>query len=91
MPSVPPNLPGGRAVAWLSTAVIAWLRDRVVASGGDPAVIPDEPAAMWRIPEVERRTGLSRATVYRMAGAGEFPRPIRLSVRPSERGAPEAA
>jgi predicted DNA-binding transcriptional regulator AlpA len=85
VPSVPPHLPGGRAVAWPSTAVIAWIRDRVVASGGDPAVIPDEPPAMWRIPEVERRTGLSRATVYRMAGAGEFPRPIRLSVRPMER------
>lgn len=81
MPSVPPNLPGGRAVAWPSTAVLAWLRNRVAASGGDPAVIPDEPTAMWRIPEVERRTGLSRATVYRMAGAGEFPKPIRLSVR----------
>jgi predicted DNA-binding transcriptional regulator AlpA len=90
VPQVPPHLPGGRAVAWPSTAVIAWLRDRVVASGGDPAVIPDEPAAMWRIPEVERRTGLSRASVYRMAGAGEFPKPVRLSVRPLER-APEAA
>lgn len=87
MPSVPPHLPGGRAVSWLSTAVISWIRDRVVASGGDPAVIPDETPAMWRIPEVERRTGLSRATVYRMAGAGEFPRPIRLSVRQGEREA----
>lgn len=67
-------------------AVIGWLRERVAASGGDPSVIPDEPAAMFRIPEVERRTGLSRATIYRMASAGEFPRPIRLSVRPAERG-----
>ena len=90
MPAVPPHLPGGRAVAWPSAAIIAWLRDRVVASGGDPAVIPDEPSAMWRLPEVERRTGLSRATLYRMAATGEFPRPIRLSVRAAE-CAPEAA
>lgn len=33
----------------------------------------------------------SRATVYRMAGAGEFPRPIRLSVRPMERAQIAAA
>lgn len=85
MPAVPPHLPGGRAVAWISTEVIHWLRARVRASGGDPTAIPDEPSAMWRIPEVERRTGLSRATVYRMVAAGEFPNAIRLSVRPAER------
>ena len=90
MSSVPPLLSGGRAVAWPSGSVIAWLRARVVASGGDAAVIPNEPTAMWRIPEVERRTGLSRATVYRMAAAGEFPKPVRLSVRSAERS-PEAA
>jgi predicted DNA-binding transcriptional regulator AlpA len=92
VPSVPPNLPGGRAVAWSSAAVLRWMRERVAASGGDPADIPDEPASLWRVDVVEDRTGLSRATIYRMATAGEFPRPVRLSVRPAERSpAPEAA
>jgi prophage regulatory protein len=31
-----------------------------------------------KLPEVERRTGLSRSTIYAMAAAGQFPRPIKL-------------
>lgn len=34
-----------------------------------------------RRPEVERMTGLSRASIYRMMSAGEFPSPIRLGTR----------
>ncbi|WDF71503.1 helix-turn-helix transcriptional regulator [Novosphingobium sp. KACC 22771] len=33
-----------------------------------------------RMPDVVRRTGMSRATVYRRIGAGEFPRPRQLSL-----------
>lgn len=92
MPSVPPYLPGGRAVAWASTAVIRWMRARVIASGGNSSDIPDEPASLWRADVVEQRTGLSRPTLYRMAARNEFPKPIRLSVRPAERAStPEAA
>lgn len=31
--------------------------------------------------EVEATTGLSRSSLYRLAAAGEFPRPIRLGPR----------
>ncbi|WJS97864.1 helix-turn-helix transcriptional regulator [Novosphingobium humi] len=32
-----------------------------------------------RMPDVIRRTGMSRATVYRRIGAGEFPRQRQIS------------
>lgn len=75
MPSVPLN----RAVAWPSTAVIAWMRNRIEASGGDPSLIPDEPPALWRLRIVMERTGLARPTLYRLAAQGQFPKPVRLS------------
>ena len=34
-----------------------------------------------RRPEVERRTGLSRSTIYAMMDEGSFPRPLRLGKR----------
>lgn len=37
--------------------------------------------AILRRPDVERRTGLSRSTIYAMMNRGEFPRPIQLSAR----------
>lgn len=78
MPVPPDDVHGGRAVGWPNAAVIRWMRERVVASGGDPSDIPDEPAALWRVATVGERTGLSRPTIYRMASAGEFPRPVKL-------------
>ena len=33
----------------------------------------------YRRTEVEKITGLSRTTIYKMMKAGEFPRPIRLT------------
>lgn len=38
----------------------------------------DEPLRVLRLPEVERRTGLARPTIYRRAKEGTFPKPIRL-------------
>lgn len=32
-----------------------------------------------RRPEVERLTGLSRSTIYRLMGEGAFPKPVRLT------------
>ena len=34
-----------------------------------------------RRPEVTRRTGLSRTTIYRLVQAGEFPAPRQLGAR----------
>jgi prophage regulatory protein len=34
-----------------------------------------------RLPEVKRLTGLSTATIYRMAKAGGFPRQIRIGAQ----------
>ncbi len=34
-----------------------------------------------RLPEVMRRTGLSRTTIYRLMKAGTFPKPVPLGAR----------
>jgi predicted DNA-binding transcriptional regulator AlpA len=67
------------ATAWASTAVIAWMRERVEAAGQDPMLIPDQPPAFWRLSEVERRVGLKRPTLYKMMASGRFPRPFAIS------------
>lgn len=36
-----------------------------------------------RIRDVTALTGISRASVYRLAAAGEFPKPLKLSERAS--------
>jgi prophage regulatory protein len=36
-----------------------------------------------RLPEVIRRTGLSRASIYKGARLGNFPRPFKLTERAS--------
>lgn len=38
-----------------------------------------QPRRVMRLHEVMARTGLGRATVYRLIAAGEFPRQLRLS------------
>jgi prophage regulatory protein len=43
-----------------------------------PAVVADEPIRLVRLPEVMRRTGLSRPTVYRYIVAGRFPKPAKI-------------
>lgn len=53
--------------------------DRLVSppmvGAGRSASVP----AILRRPEVERITGLSRSTIYRLIGKNEFPKPVRLS------------
>jgi predicted DNA-binding transcriptional regulator AlpA len=73
------TIPIPRAVAWPNTLVLAWLRRRVTAGGGDPSAIPDEPIALWRLPTVLERTGIARSTLYRMARQGSFPKPVSLT------------
>jgi prophage regulatory protein len=42
-----------------------------------------ETETLLRLPEVERRTGLRRAHLYKLARAGAFPRPVKLGARAS--------
>lgn len=39
--------------------------------------------ALLRLPEVCRRTGLSRSEIYRRICAGQFPAPVKLGERAS--------
>lgn len=43
----------------------------------------DEPTTLLRLPEVCKRTGLSRSTIYDLLAAGNFPKPV--PVTPSRR------
>lgn len=36
---------------------------------------------LLRLPDVKARTGLSRATIYRLIGIGEFPAQVKISER----------
>jgi predicted DNA-binding transcriptional regulator AlpA len=65
-------------IAWESSEVIAWMRSRVVASGGNPSWIPDEPVSVWSLTEVCKRTGMDSATIYRRVADGQFPKPCTL-------------
>ena len=47
--------------------------------GMESAAVSTGEDAMLRYPEVERRTGLSRVTIWRKVRAGEFPPPRELS------------
>lgn len=41
------------------------------------------PMRVLRLREVEERTGLKRASLYRRAAAGTFPKPVRLGANSS--------
>lgn len=43
----------------------------------------DSPTMILRIGDVRARTGLGRSTIYALAAAGKFPRPVRLTERAS--------
>ena len=39
------------------------------------------PQQLYRRPDVETLTGLSRTSIYRMMERGEFPRPVRITAK----------
>ena len=43
--------------------------------------VPEKPGRFLRRHTVETLTGLSRSTLYHLMSTGEFPRPVKLSVR----------
>jgi len=55
-------------------------RDRVSAvRGGGPASVENVSERLMRRREVQRMTGLSRSSLYRLIASKEFPPPIKLS------------
>ena len=50
-----------------------------MTNSADPRLqIPGTPSVILRMKAVLQRTGLSRATIYRLMHAGEFPRSFKL-------------
>lgn len=37
----------------------------------------------YRVPEVEKLTGLTRSTIYELAAEGAFPKPVKIGKRAS--------
>lgn len=52
-------------------------------SSGNPNGTLSPPIQVLKIQAVLKRTGLGRDSVYRLARAGKFPRPIKISERAS--------
>ena len=77
-----------KAVAIPSPAVEQWMRDRIAASGGDPAIVPTMDFCLLHPRRVLELTGLSRSVFYRLIDEGVFPKPIRIDRQPSR---PEAS
>jgi prophage regulatory protein len=50
-------------------------------AGRQEPSMSDQPDRMLRLPEVLKRTGLSRSTLYRKVEAGTFPHQISISTR----------
>lgn len=69
-----------RAVAWPSTVIAEWQRERIRAAGGDTSVVPDVPFRFVRLPELKTLTGLSRSSLYRLISESRFPAPVPLCV-----------
>jgi predicted DNA-binding transcriptional regulator AlpA len=76
-----------RAVAWPSSAIAAWQRDRIAAAGGDPSIVPETPFKFLRLSDVKELTGLSRSTIYRLAGEQRFPAPVPLCTTVEQKAA----
>ena len=57
------------------------LQSRLIKKVSHPSPVPDTGKRLVRMPEVVRRTGLSKRTIYRLEAAGKFPRRRRLGLR----------
>jgi prophage regulatory protein len=92
----PPIRVGENSVRWLSPEVFAWIDEKVRASKNPTEPIEINAKRGWRLykttslPEgkrflrmqdVMRRTGKSRASIYKAIKIGRFPSPITLSDR----------
>lgn len=56
---------------------------RVLLSENSVVAPSSQFEILLRLPQVIEKTGLSRATIYRLIAAGQFPRQVKLSQRVS--------
>jgi prophage regulatory protein len=48
---------------------------------GDPNMATEQTTVILRLPELRKRIGLGRSSIYALVKQGSFPRPIPLSRR----------
>jgi predicted DNA-binding transcriptional regulator AlpA len=71
-----------RSVAWRSTSISKFQRERLAAAGLDPKEVPDDQEFRFlRLPEVMRLLGLPRSSVYRAVSDGLLEPPVPLGSR----------
>ena len=71
----------GQPIAWYEHEIDGWIRNRIRAATGQPALPtsppPDHPTLI-KEREVYRRTGLSRVHRWRLEKRGKFPHRVYL-------------
>ena len=61
-----------------------YLRSLETTVTGNQLVMPNPiPVKVIRLPQVEEKVGLSRASIWRLVAAGHIPKPIKISARAS--------
>ena len=60
-----------------------WFCGLVAANRTGGGQMREAPETLLRLPEVLRRTGLSRASLYRQIAANHFPSQVKISARAS--------
>jgi predicted DNA-binding transcriptional regulator AlpA len=70
-----------RSVAWRSTSIVKFQRQRLADAGLDPREVADGEFRFMRIAEVKHRLGVSTSSVYRFVSAGLLEPPVPLGPR----------
>ena len=60
---------------------LCMLQSRMLQSFGQPASEPETGERLLRLPEVVRRCGISKRTIYRLEAVGRFPARRQLGPR----------
>jgi predicted DNA-binding transcriptional regulator AlpA len=71
----------GAPVGWIEHEIDNWVHTRVRSGTKMPALPPPqvpERVNLIRFPEVQRRTGLGRATIWDLERRGKFPKRVEL-------------
>lgn len=73
----------GRGQEWSQHRYTKLMTSMGIPSGTEMTQSHKPTPTLERLTQVKARTGLSRSEIYRRIAMGEFPRPIKLSVRAS--------